>query len=136
MNHAAVCKATSADKKTIEIDGLIHFTSKENLEKILNEGLKGSVSNMSFLEKKIGEQVWTYQYKNDDYIEIKHKSLLNTKKGKNDSKNYNVCIKLTGFCKEDLDKLYIRKSIFCDRAIVYRGKELKVDKIEVLKYWD
>lgn len=138
ISHLPARKAPPDAIEEIKRNGLIHFTSKKNAVGILHDKyLKGKLSHMGGIELKFGELVWTYPSGNDNLIENKHNILLNKKKGK-DNANYKVCLKLTGFSEEDLNRFYMRPKfgIFQDQAIIFRGDKLVPSNIEIVKEWN
>ncbi len=135
ISHLPIRKAPSDVIEKIKRNGLIHYTSKKNAVGILHDKyLKGKLSHMGGIELKFGKLVWTYPSGNDNLLENKHDSLLKKKKGK-DNTNFEVCLKLTGFSEEDLNRFYMRPkfSIFQDQAIIFRGDKLAPSNIEILK---
>lgn len=135
LSHAPIFKISDKMKKKIIENGLIHFTSMECWESICKNGFKGQDADMGFPETLLGKMVWTYQYIDESDIEIKHKIVVDKKRGRENPKRYGICIKITGISEDDLDKLYTRYGYIRDKAIVYRGEWLKSEKIELIKEW-
>ncbi|WP_077613126.1 hypothetical protein [Clostridium sp. Marseille-P2415] len=135
VSHAPLFKIRNNIKEKIVKNGLIHFTSQDNYIKIKENGLVGKKADMGFPETLLGELVWTYQYVSNDDMETKHDIVISKVRGKLDSDRYGICIRITGFCESDLNKLYTRRGFIRDNAIVYRGKVLNFNKVEVIKEW-
>lgn len=105
-------------------------------ESICQNGLLGAYSNMGKFEESLGKLVWTYPYKNENDIEVKHKKMLKKKKGTENPKSFGICIRITGISEDDLNRLYTRYGYIMDGAIVYRGEKLNPENIELIKQWD
>ena len=135
-SHAPLFKINGLVKENIRKNGLIHFTSMECLDSIMENGLIGSDADMGFPETLLGKMVWTYQYENEEVTEAKHEIVVNKKRGKENPKRYGICIKITGISEEELNRLYTRHGFINDGAIVYRGTVLKAKKMELIKEWE
>lgn len=105
-------------------------------ESICKNGLMGKDADMGFPETLLGKMVWTYQYVDENDIEVKHEIVSNKSRGKANPKRYGICIKVTGISESDLNKLYTRHGFIKDGAIVYRGELLRAEKIELIKKWN
>lgn len=130
LRHMPIFTLNKEDKQYIENYGLVHFTKKENVKDILEHGLKGSVSNMGYLERRLGKLVWTYKNQRnlDEYIKILQKK----SKAMKDKSNFEVAIILNGFSETDMANM--RKRIGFnryDKAIVYKGEYLNPASINV-----
>ena len=134
VGQMPIVKLSKLSKKKIQEHGLIHFTTQESAERIIQEGLKGKVCHMGFPENKFGELIWTYEYPGIDGIDEKRKVLLHTKRGK-ELNQFSVCLHITGLNPKDIDKMRTRFGITRDRPIIYRGKYLHANKIEIVKTW-
>ena len=110
----------------IQKNGLLHF---------IDNGLYGKVSDMKGPEILLGKLVWTYYYDGEDSIERSHDFLKTKKKAKENPNMYKVCLRLTGFCNEELKHLYTRIGFAGDTATVFRGEHFKPQNIEVVKRW-
>lgn len=133
-SHAPLYKIDCNKKKEIALHGLIHFTNLEAAQKIVEEGLIGKKSTMAF-EPILGALVWNYPYTADN-VEKKHNLLLKNIRGLSDPNRYKICIKISGISKEDLEKLYTRHGAKNDDAIVYKGKLLIAQTIEIIRVWE
>lgn len=111
VSHAPLFKISNNIKEKIMENGLIHFTSEENYIKIRDSGLVGKKADMGFPETLLDDLVWTYQYVSIDDMEIKHNIVISKARGKLNSDRYGICIKISGFCERDLNKLY--KACIC-----------------------
>lgn len=113
-------------KELIRQRGLIHFTTKENLVEILKHGFKGKISEMSLMEKRMGEMIWFY-------IQEPHKNLehLNIVKRKHRKSEYEVGIIVSDFTDEEFDKMRIRKGLFKDNAVIYLGEMKCFEKMRI-----
>ncbi len=137
ISHMPNSKISSEQFEQIKQTGLIHFTHPNNVESIIKNGLYGKESNMSYLEKKLGKLCWTYIYSDFEDIDKKHKILIKKKKGRNNPKEYGVCVRIIGFDDATLNKFYARNKmcIINDNAIVFRGDILKAKNIKIIKIW-
>ncbi len=131
--HAPLFKLKEIEKDYIKENGLIHFTSHKKVLLIQKEGLKGKVSHMGGIEKRLGRLIWTYPY--SDEVESTHDILINKKRGKEDCSRYNTCLRLQDFSETDLNNMYKRIGLFGDMAIVYKGEKLFPKRITIIKKW-
>lgn len=134
VSHAPLFPLKKELREKIKEHGVIHFTSPENASLILKSGcLKGSISSF---EKILGPLVWTYQYNNEQEIDLKHNYLLKKKRGIDDPKNFSVCLIVTGFNDDIIAKTFTRHGIINDKPIVFKSNYIYPQNIEIVKEWE
>lgn len=133
ISHSPLFKLKSSKLEEIAQKGLIHYTTKENAEKIINDGfLKGQKSDLIGPERFLGNLVWTYQYEDEFSVTERAEYLSTRNKAKKNKENFKVCLKLSGFTENDLKRLRTRKGVIRDNAVVYYGSKLQPQKIEMI----
>jgi hypothetical protein len=133
IGHLPLFKLNKDEIKEIRKKGLIHFTDKRSAAEILKDGFKGKVSEMSKLESLLGPLTWLYISGNEERIEKKHNIVLQKKKGKDASENYGICLHIIGITDTDLSHMAVRRGLWRDCAIVYKGEFFKSSHIEIIK---
>ncbi|MHB8064341.1 MAG: hypothetical protein ACYDG2_17205 [Ruminiclostridium sp.] len=131
IGHMPLSKLNKYEMKEIREKGLIHFTDKRSSVEILKDGFKGKVSDMSKLESLLGPLTWLYMSGNEETIEKKHNIVLEKKKGKDFPENYGICLHIMGITDTDLSHMVVRRGLWRDRAIVYKGEFLKPSHITI-----
>ncbi len=135
VSHSPLFKLKSSKLEEIAHKGLIHYTTKENAERIINDGfLQGQKSDLIGPERLLGNLVWTYQYEDESSVIERAQYLSTRNKAKKNRENFKVCLKLSGFSQNDLKKFRTRKGFIRDNAVVYYGSKLKPQKIEVINF--
>ncbi len=110
--HTPKTPLTEDIKKKILCNGLMHFTSETNAQKILIDGLIPQKHRALFRSEE--DMVWMYIYEPDYKNRIKLGKYVKDKK-----RSYvNTCVHLINPTEEDLQKLRHRKS---DNAIASIG---------------
>lgn len=133
ISHAPIYPLKKAYRNKIQENGVIHFTSPESASLILKaHSLKGAISNF---EKLLGPLIWTYEYNNKQEMELKHDYLLKKKRGKDDPKNFSVCLKITGLSDKAISQTYTRYGVFNDKPIVFKSDYIYPQNIEIIKEW-
>lgn len=130
--HIPILPLNEKEKNLIKKQGLIHFTSYTNALKIQSEGFKGCVSHMGGVERLLGKLIWFYPNTQD--IEQKQKILLNTARGKEDRKRFEVYILVGNVDNEEIKKMRKRIGFSkSDKAIVYKGDRFIPNKMTIEK---
>ncbi len=100
----------STIRKKIKENGLIHFTTLDNAQKIKKEGLKPQNKELFFLEKNM---VWLYMHE-EEKIDS-YKNIVQNKAGRD---IYDCYIHFEGITDEQIDNMRYRKY---DSAITHIG---------------
>ena len=157
VSHLPIWHLSQKQKEELLTNGLIHYTSPSNIGSILNTGLIGYKSDYNMLEKLLGKLIWTYGFTCEDDLDAKHDTLYDMRlrsmsmdktlglcKAENgfaeghttyDPNKFNACLRLSGFDEKELAKLRVRRGIFGDNAIVFKGSYLRPEDIYILKEW-
>jgi|GEM_PF-2886207 len=157
VSHLPIWHLSQKQQQEILQKGLIHYTNPANIGSILNTGLIGYESDYGLLEKFMGKLVWSYGFTCEDDLDKKHNTLYDMRlrsismdktlglgKAENgfaeghttyDPDKFDACLRLSGFNKEELSKLRVRRGIFGDDAIVFKGSYLRPEDIFILKEW-
>jgi len=122
--HCPNMKLTDKNKKDILEKGLIHITSKEKAQEILETG-KFKCKESSF-EKSIGKISWFYiaSIREDDYVKMK---IVQSKTGK---VHYDKMLLVMNISEKDMKNMRIRSWFGRDNAVVYIGEYFKPNNIK------
>lgn len=132
VGHMPLFKLNEAEMNRICERGLIHFTSKSSSAKVLKDGFKGKISIMGWPESVLGPLTWLYISGNKDTINSKHNILLKKKKGKDNPDNYGICLHIMGISEADLSCMVVRRGLWRDLAVVYKGELFKPPNISII----
>ena len=118
-------------KENIIENGLIHYTDKNNLNRIMSDGLQPNPKKS--MRKCEQNMVWLYEYKADkEYLLDK---LNKIRRG--NRKNYNAAIIFSNFTETQLDNMKTKKNY--DYVVAYLGT-LKTECMKSIddldKYFD
>lgn len=123
------------DKRLIKVEDVLHFTSIEKAGLIKKEGLKGKCSDMGYMEKRFGNLIWFYSFRDDDDIDKAHNILLSKKRGRENPNNFQVCLRIYPISEEEQKHLSKCVGFGGMQPIVCKGDYIKSENIELLKIW-
>lgn len=132
IGHMPLFRLNEAEINAIYEKGLIHFTNRKSAAKILKNGFTGELSKMGWPESLLGPLTWLYISDNEDTTNCKHNILLKKKKGKDNSDNYGICLHIMGISQADLSCMAVRRGIWRDLAVVYKGELFKPSNISII----
>lgn len=98
--------------ENIKSNGLIHFCNSENIDKILQEGVKGGLKPP--MQKAEKNYTWYYIYDSTTYE--KNKRIVHSK---GERKSYDAYVIIKELKDEQMNKLRIRRKY--DNAVIYPG---------------
>ena len=157
ISHLPIWHLSQKQRQEVLQKGLIHYTNPANIGSILNTGLIGYESDYGMLEKLLGKLIWSYGFTSEEDLDEKHSTLygmrlksmtmdktLGLGKAEDgfteghtayDPEKFDACLRLSGFTENELGKLRVRRGIFGDSAIVFKGSYLRPEDIFILKEW-
>ena len=98
--------------ENIKSNGLIHFFNSENIDKILQEGVKGGMKPP--MQKAEKNYTWYYIYDSTTYE--KNKRIVHSK---GERKSYDAYVIIKELKDEQMNRLRIRRKY--DNAVIYPG---------------